>query len=189
MNERQEGNGRSKLDPDLAVRFEVLKRNHLNEELFIQPRIEELALGMIRDLDLLETSMSAAELDRPGPGEDILVDAYENDQFVTNQIVPLVRELIERTTQTVYLTDNEIVGYSIILPEDDSSDDDEFGVSLAVDDGVNDIFLPLESPESLQEAWDSTPKHVRADLQAYAGLTKREILTRFYDYVFYYASP
>jgi hypothetical protein len=180
---------RSKLDPEVAPKLVDLKKKHEVEILFQVPRIEDVALKTIEDLDELEKSLPEDELDEVCKGEDVLVNIYNTDQFVGKNIIPLVFELMERTNQTIFMTDSQVVGYSfILLDEEYDNNGEEQGVSFVIDDKPNDIFMTLDEPEDMQEAWDTCPKKVRSDLQAFAGISKREIISRFYDFVFEYAN-
>ncbi len=183
---------RTKTDPDIANKFAWLKQEAEIGELIIKPRIEDAALTALEDLNTLLTSMTDKELDED-PGEDILKNLYHNDVFVTERIMsPTLFELIERTEQTVFLTEREILGYAYIeigVSEEDDDESDDPGVGLVVDDAANDIWLPIETPGELQSMWDTSPRYVRQDMQIFAGMTKREIVDRFFDFVFEYANP
>ncbi len=189
--ERPEQIDRTKTDPDVVNKLAWLKHEVEIEGVIMEPRVEDVALKAIDDLNALVMSTSDEELDEE-PGEDVLKNLYHNDSFIIDMVIPPVFDLLERTGQTVFLSDRELVGYAFIVSGEDMDENEEsedLGVGLIIDDGANDIWLPIETPGELQQTWDSSPRHIRQDLQVFAELTKRQIIDRFFDFVFEYANP
>jgi|WetSurMetagenome_2_1015567.scaffolds.fasta_scaffold594835_1 hypothetical protein len=187
MEERSQIPDRSKLDPDLTPKFAKMGRKYQPETFFKHPRIEVVAAGVIEDLNALKASMSDEELDEAPLSEDILVNIYNNNDFILKEVVPVAFAMLERTNQTAFMTDDQISGYCFICSGEDN--DLEPTVYFVADDTPEGEFGVLNSPEEIQEAWDSSPKHIRIDLQVFADLTKREMIEKFIEFAADYESP
>lgn len=190
MRENVSGVDRSRFDPDVKKGLKEVRRRQAVDRLFPQRRVEDLALETRTELNNMELSLSTRELNKVPIEEDVLVNMYKSNLFITNKIVPVVYDLLERTGQTVYLTDFEMVGYSFVFPDEDyQSQGDEPGICLVINDRLNDNFITLETTKEIQEAWDTSDKRVRDDLKAFASLSKREILDKFFDFIDEYVCP
>ena len=205
---------RSKSDSDIAKKIEEFKQDQLKEKqpqkqsqkhpeeklqgqqsiseevkaIFPEPKIEILGMQTLSKLELLIGSMSAEELDKTNENEDVLINFYNNDEFVREKITPLVADLLYRTTQLVYLTANEKIGYAYSLGSED--DETKPGVYLLLEeDNVNENDAPVYGSEKLQEIWDTSNRHVRFDIKSFAAYSKSDVIDMFYRFARDYAYP
>lgn len=167
--------------------FLNLKKSEPRVE-FPQKRIELVATETLKSLDALITSISPDELNESNEDEDILTSFYLNDLFVRNKITASVSELMQRTTQLVYLSDNESIGYCYTPGSEDG--ELQKGIYLLLEeDNLEKNFAPIYMPDQVQEVWDMSLDFVRDDMIAFAAFSKGDIISRFYDFARQYANP
>lgn len=182
-----ETKGKSKSDPEIAGRLAEIRLIREVHDLFPMPRIEGVALEVIERLDALKASMTEEQLDQEGSSEDVLLGVYNNDLFVKRQVAPLVEDLFERTSQTLFITEGTSLGYSFTQSEA-KGESAIYEVSLVIDDASQN-FTTIDSSQEIQEIWDASGPQIRLGMKVFAQYSKREVIDRFYEHVREYANP
>jgi hypothetical protein len=189
MTVEQDG-GRSKKDKHIADRLDAL--GSIFSQDLPKPRIEGIAQIAADKLAELRATLDEGYLEK-GPNGDVLTDAYDNFLFLRNDIFPVVKVLMERTTAGVSLGNKSLLGCRYVSEEEGGEDKVEIEI---VEDYEQDYdedsdgsfsYPRITSLIEIQEYWDQGDKNLRKSLRKFSKKTKGKLLKKFEEFVEEYA--
>jgi hypothetical protein len=170
---------RSRSDPRIARKLAELARE-VREDPFPLSRIEDVALTAKFRLEDFRNSLDPEELISSPTSNDPLTAVYIINQFVTEDISPFVHRLLLRTERLVQMVEGLPFGYGASGDEDEEEED---GVLFIVEDIQDDFTFIVESPEEMQEVWDTASPRIRDGMRHYAKFSKGQVIDRFLGFI------